>query len=127
MAVLDNQAAYERVRAWFSEEGHEIARVKRDGMTECVYRGDGDPHSPVRCAFGVLIPDELYDSRMEGRNCRAVLDDAAFPELRKQFREADHEFLRQMQIAHDVEAEDPADLIFLLDKLAREFGLTVVT
>lgn len=101
---LSRQDVIDRVKEYFSRPGAvlaqfpdpEAARGKR-----CVYRGDNDPHSPVRCAVGCLIPDELYRSEMEDKTADAVLD--SYPELtRRLFGTVTvRSFLSAIQTRHD--------------------------
>lgn len=60
--IENDQAAIDAVYAWFSRPYAE--RGSTTGGS-CVYRGDEDPKSHVRCAIGCLMPDELYDSEFE--------------------------------------------------------------
>lgn len=46
---------------------------------ECVYRGPNN----LKCAVGCLIPEELYNSKMEGNNVKQIL--ATNPELQEYF------------------------------------------
>lgn len=39
---------------------------------QCVYRGDGDPASSVRCSIGVLIEDSEYSPSMESLSVYAL-------------------------------------------------------
>jgi hypothetical protein len=58
-----------KIREYFSRPDAVLAVVELDefdGEYRCVYRKDGDPHSPVRCAIGCLIPDSLYSPAIEG-------------------------------------------------------------
>lgn len=63
------------VKEYFSRPGAVLAANMdaEDGEVRCVYRGDNDPASPVRCAIGCLIPDELYNPDWEGYSACAVL------------------------------------------------------
>ena len=72
----------------------------------CYYRHPDDP--TVRCAVGHLIPDELYDRKMEGRNVSsgAVLGTAMRERLGIPRSHAGHpspavSMLSQLQTAHD--------------------------
>ena len=69
---MDAQEAYEAIRAHFTTPGNRLSTTIDDdsGDVICVYRSpDGQ-----RCAFGVLIPDELYDESFEGKTARCLLD-----------------------------------------------------
>lgn len=86
-----------QVREYFMRPGAVLAQ--EDGGTTCVYRGEHEPHSPVRCAFGVLIPDELYSPAMEENIASAVLRD--YSELAALFEGIDESFLDTIQFVHD--------------------------
>lgn len=68
METLNRQQVYEKVREFFSRPG----AVFGYSGSMCVYRGDGDPLSPVRCAIGCLLPDNLYDDGMENTGAEEV-------------------------------------------------------
>ena len=64
----------------------------------CMYRGNYD----LKCAMGVLIPDNLYKSQMEECTIDSILED--FPELKKHFDSFgfyDLEFYGGLQGIHD--------------------------
>ena len=71
------------------ENEHSMDEV---GLT-CQYRG---PHG-AKCAAGVLIPDELYDPKMEGDSIRGVVADYDLP----LFEDVNVNLLYDMQMAHD--------------------------
>lgn len=82
---------------------------------KCVYRGDGDPASPVRCAFGCLIPDEIYNPNwdLNGGKISAYLfshSDA----LQDLFSSEDQGEIRNLQSLHDSMANSghsPAEFV----------------
>jgi hypothetical protein len=75
----------------------------RDGFV-CLYR---DPNHNRKCAFGILIPDELYEEHMEDKPVHILLQD--YPNLRSMFGE--HEgLLTELQVAHDEAAKNEYDL-----------------
>ena len=72
----------------------------------CYYRHPDD--AAVRCAVGHLIPDELYDRKMEGRNVSSdvVLRTSVREHLGIPRRPAEHpspaeSMLSRLQTAHD--------------------------
>lgn len=68
-----------------------------DGYT-CAYRGaDG-----TKCAVGVLIPDELYSSKMEGYNLNNLMARNVIPSPLKEEFEANLPLLVRLQNVHDV-------------------------
>lgn len=113
------QEAYENIREHFSQPDAVLGKSN----SGCFYRGDGDPQSPIRCAFGVLIRDDLYKPEMENKHAAAVL--RLFPHLAKEFPVVSKAFIMDAQGAHDARATDPKDFVRLLDSLALEHNLTV--
>lgn len=73
MALYNNkQEILQAVEAHFSQPG---AQLSKDFETNhCFYRNGSDPHSPIRCAVGALIPDDLYDSRWEYKTVESIFD-----------------------------------------------------
>lgn len=80
---MDERKTWEQVvrgtYEYFSRPGAKLAFEQRYNADEdeigiCVYRGDYDATSPIRCAFGVHIPDDRYDPRMEGVSAGALID-----------------------------------------------------
>jgi hypothetical protein len=134
---MTTQEAYEKIRNHFLQPDAVFAVDPRSGIYgkgSCIYRGDYDPHSPVRCAFGVLIPDHLYKLQMETKTAEAVLRD--HDTLADALKDGDQRyeinfvmFVDEAQSAHDTIAtsEEPsiADFINTLDELAIKFGLSV--
>jgi len=114
---MNTQQVYEKIRAHFTHPGEELATETGRG---CVYRGDYDAHSPVRCAVGVLIPDEVYEPEME-------VDTARDGGVRKVLEQQgiDIKFAHKCQLAHD-NSTSVEHFIERLDDLAREELLDVV-
>lgn len=129
---MTTQEAYEKIREHFSKPGAQRAYESKatSDLSGCVYRGldengNRDPHSPIRCAFGVLIPDDRYDPEMERKYCgeviRSYLDDL-FPGDQ---HGSQAKFLSAAQGEHDDTSKDFETFIERLDTLAREYHLTV--
>jgi hypothetical protein len=139
------QEAYEAVRAYFSRPDAVLARtINVDDESECSYR-DGEGN---KCAVGCLISDELYDKLVDESRLR--LDDygrieGIDDELKDRFAKGENgnlkelagiigyddlkrfQFLASAQSAHDMQAKDAPHLVTLLDRIAGEQGLQVVT
>jgi len=139
------QEAYEAVRAYFSRPGAELARSGERGPdSECKYRDE----EGRKCAVGCLISDELYDKLNDESGL--FLDDfgrveGVQHELEKRFEKGENGnlkelagiigyddrprflFLASAQSAHDMEADDASHLVVLLDRIAKNQGLRVVT
>lgn len=137
---MDTQEAYEIIRNHFSQPDARYGWNEQN--KECVYR---TPDGANRCAFGVLLPDGLYDPCLEGTSVGSLLnaplygweclvEDGTKPryydieKLREHFWDCNIKFLEQAQIAHDECAEGHLPLssfIERLDRLAVRFDLTV--
>ena len=67
-------------------------------MGRCAYRGpDG-----LQCAIGCLIPDRLYDPKMEGNEMGNIVNlMVTYPKLRKFLGKKNDDFLLELQRAHD--------------------------
>lgn len=94
----------------------------------CYYRHPDD--AAVRCAVGHLIPDELYDRKMEGRNVRsdAVLGaplrgHLGIPRSTAGMSSPAVSMLSQLQTAHDNAPTVEKFLISAAD-VARQFHLS---
>jgi hypothetical protein len=127
---LTTQSVYETVRETFSAPdamyGYDLKRF------QCVYRGGGDPESPLRCSVGVLIPDSEYNPGWDYENGTTVaaLLEFGSEELIRHFENVDKKFLSHMQGTHDDCARSgrsTSRFIELLDRAAQIHGLQVVT
>lgn len=150
---MNAQEMYEGVRAWFSRDGAQFAYVvEQDGGTggfQCLYRGDGNPESQVRCGIGCQIPDRMYEPSMEGNSITDLLgateedEDAneiglRWPEISTLFEGVPSDFLDEIQNVHDTIAQNVSvdslthqegleQFLNELDKLAARCALQVVT
>lgn len=88
--------AYDQVLEYFSRPDAVLSKTV-DGT--CHYRGPEDS----RCAFGILIPDEAYDPKMENRVADVVICKyAAFRNWRDEAGGFDiARFVARAQSAHD--------------------------
>jgi hypothetical protein len=122
---MDTQQAYERIRAHFDAPGAQLARVGGSGgpgSGTCMYRAYAVSDSTQKCAVGALIPDEAYDSRMEGSSlCESWL--AKWPFIDGLLHDVDKRFLRSAQLLHDSVAADAGTFVTGLDLLAVAYGL----
>lgn len=126
------QAAYERIRAYFTRPGAELAIGEPDefGNPRCFYRKPGNGS----CAVGCLIPDELYDEGIEGASVYALVtnngrrNNKGRPNYRPEIAElldgVDVPFLCSAQNAHDG-AGDVPNFLERLDEVALRYGLEV--
>lgn len=118
--IPNTQTAYEMIREYFSRPGAKLARDKNPSPFlnfDCKYRTpDGR-----KCAVGCLIPDELYNSRIEEKDVDDLLQ---IDEMSKLFAHVDRFFLKRAQSAHDSNTTvDAADFVRNLDQIAEAFRL----
>jgi hypothetical protein len=79
---------------------HLLTQMKRCSRgSECLYRFDG-----MKCAIGVLIPDEIYRTWMENRPIRKLL--YSCPDLKTLFCGVDESLLIALQDVHDASPLD---------------------
>jgi hypothetical protein len=92
------------VRELYKQGGPAVQFMKtnwdQDGSMKCAYRTD----TGKRCAFGQLIPDELYCEEMEGNSATIVIDNY-FP-ITTDDKENRMDFIVGMQCAHDRHKDD---------------------
>jgi hypothetical protein len=74
----------------------------------------------LKCAIGILIPDELYKREMEGYMVGGLMD--KFSEIRELFSDVNARLLEQLQETHDLST--PAMWPTKLQDTATVFGLT---
>jgi len=73
---MTKQEIFDKVVAHLRQQGVKCASTEQ-GEELCAYRGaDG-----TKCAIGALIPDELYDPKVEGASVGALLN-VGLPDLR---------------------------------------------
>lgn len=98
-------------------------RPAYDGNRGCMYR----THDGLRCAVGVLIPDDLYDPAFETNEVRVVIQELFDTDL-ADWREH-KDLLIALQLAHDSCLRDPdrtfntTDLAIRLRNTAARFSL----
>lgn len=86
---LTPQEAFDTVARHLFAQGR-LALRDFGGEEGCVYRGDDG----CKCAVGILIPDELYDPKMEGHS-------AASDSVGPLFPPSINNLLCDLQKAHD--------------------------
>jgi hypothetical protein len=123
------QEIFNKVWNHFVTEGKPLSvYLATSGHLECCYRQE-TPEGTLKCAVGLLLPDELYDPEFEGGNVCSLLRNAkAIGEtLTLAVNEPDGvDFLTSLQCAHDntalskgVSIEDE------LRKVASFYALTI--
>jgi hypothetical protein len=111
---VNTQEAYDAIREYFSKPDAILAKSQGG---RCEYRtaeGRG-------CAVGCLIPDGLYDPKMENHVVDTVFMD--FPAVGKYFEGVDMNFLLRAQSLHDDQSDTAFDFVLQLDELAQEYDL----
>lgn len=89
--VLTLQQMFDKVVTHLRKQGE---RAMNGAV--CAYRGVGN----TQCAVGCLIPDEIYDPKMEGRGVYGLCDD--FPAVRALLPTVAHQTLAlDLQSVHD--------------------------
>lgn len=127
-AAKTRQDVLREAYAHFSKPGASLAWD--GGSAQCVYRLGNDPASPVRCAFGAVIPDDRYDYRFEGRYADDVIEGfkrhpdgggeewELVPGIRDVFADdVTGQWANEFQQLHDVIAESDAGIDQLLKEL----------
>lgn len=106
----DTQHAYETIHAYFTRpeatRANSFPNDRRDinPLVGCFYRDAAGN----KCAFGCLIPDDVYDPEMEGQVAHILL--GSRPALRDLFVNVNTEFIRAAQGAHDNAPDVPTFL-----------------
>jgi hypothetical protein len=111
---MNNQEIFDTVARHLIKQG----RPAKNELGECAYRTDGG----LSCAVGCLIPDALYDPRIEGTDVDAVLRHAA--SMLPGVTRGNISLLRSLQITHDAEWEDESELKANLLSVAFAHGLS---
>lgn len=98
-------------------------RPAYDGNRGCMYR----THDGLRCAVGVLIPDDLYDSSFEMNKSDTIIQELFDADLADWREHA--ALLLDLQMVHDNCLRDPnetfdtTDLAIRLRAVAKNFSL----
>lgn len=107
MNFSDKQEIYNTVKAHLLKQN---AKSVRRGAW-CAYRGN----KGMMCAAGVLIPDAIYNPRMEGRRWTDIVNEFELPDTNKFF-------IHALQKIHD--GFPPSAWEHELSQLAEAQGLT---
>lgn len=119
---MNKQEIYNIVAAHLLKQGRKAQRQRTcDESMMCVYRADnGD-----RCAFGILLPDNLYTPKMEGVSAASLCEE--YPAIRQHLfgieytPGQDGNFVNALQHVHD--GFHVKDWPEQLEHLARQWGL----
>lgn len=88
-------------------------RSENEGASLCMYRG---PEGTM-CAVGCLIPDELYDQKMEGSDPYYLVN------LFDLFKIEDAGFLKSLQKIHDKSTNAPTTWALHLYETSKTYDL----
>lgn len=123
MENLTAQQIFDRVATHLLTQGRRSLRYKPGSSLPdgCAYRGaDG-----LKCAIGCLIPDEVYDPRMEGRKVHDLVyrwSRMRFPPPILSHMRSNIALLGELQRTHDI--SQPGEWPRLLRDIASRFGLS---
>lgn len=107
---MNTQEAFTRAAYHLLDQG--VQSLGEDG--DIAYRGvDG-----CKCPIGVLIPDELYDPRMEGSELDIIL---CWPGIGDLLDDVDETLLLDLQDCHNI--WEPDNWHFRLTELSRAYNL----
>ena len=123
---MTTQEMHDGIVAWFTRPDAVLGR--QDSGFACVYRGDSNPESNIRCGIGCMIPNKLYDPDMENTSIIPLLEDRDFdfPGLVEHFGSVNRSYMMEVQHAHDnlQFVEGVAEFLDKLKYIAEDFGLT---
>ncbi len=101
---------------------------RKFGFNSCAYRAE----KVKACAFGIFIPDELYNDAMEGINAMSVIDILGESNKFPSFffvsnGDLENPFINRLQGVHDalVHEWNPKKFKTEVRKLFREFNLQI--
>lgn len=94
MSAVHLEVAKEVYAKLWEQNGRSLS----DNGHRCLYRSsDG-----LKCAVGFLVPDELYDPKMEDLALGEIFDEHAAGEyLKRKYPGLEYEFLFKLQRVHD--------------------------
>ena len=101
------------VKEYFSKPGAQLSKGENGFGFNCFYRLNEDPCNSVRCAVGVLIPDDVYTPDWEGLPANEIYDDLCDANVLGP--NVHPMLLNELQAAHD----DATDVADFLDRLNR--------
>jgi hypothetical protein len=111
---MNYQEIFNKVSNHLLVQNEKSASTERSVGYACYYRYNG-----LKCAFGALIPDELYSKDLEGETVLSVLlKRPALNALLGIKSGEDREFLAELQRIHDAISVDrwPAHLEYFANK-----------
>ncbi len=102
-------AVYTELQPVFNKIWQEFVVDKRSRAATafgCVYRGGSDAASEIRCAIGVCIPDDMYDSELDHHGSIADIHDEMPEWYKSVFNGVKKTQLLKLQFIHDSHFKD---------------------
>lgn len=94
MEKYTHQQAFDKAAVHLLTQ-HEKSMCNPKTYNGCAYRSEDGK----KCAFGIFIPDSVYDIEMEGNSAGDIID--GYPEVKEQFVFGAGLFADRMQSIHD--------------------------
>jgi len=113
---LTNQKAFDKIYKYFIFKKNKRS-ISDNGY--CRYRA-----GELKCAVGVLIPDDDYDSDMEGSHCRTVRHNY----FEEEWKDLNMDLLSELQRVHDTSGEWSKKGVLLkapIKRIAQKYKLTI--
>jgi hypothetical protein len=113
---LNHQETFDTMLTHLRKQGQRAVDQTHEHMVDtCMYRTS----SGLKCAVGCLIPDDLYDRRMEGSDPAGLVDDGFISDWDAE----DVDFLKSAQTRlHDRLPEPAYAFSTALEKAAKNFA-----
>lgn len=113
---MTNQEIYDTVKEHLLKQAERSVQDHPEGAS-CLYRGPNG----LKCAAGILIPEELYDSTMEGGSFNFVIEN--YPEVEKllDLKPDGINLILDLQSMHDCNL--PEYWLDHLDYIAKKYNL----
>ena len=118
---MNNQEAFNKI--WERAKDHREAKVPI--TKNCKYRLRTEEGETLKCFVGALIPDELYDSELEGLSISNLLGGTleSFEPLAEYFKGISKSILIECQWVHDL--YKPKDWEGRLREVAQQYSLEI--
>jgi len=113
---MNKQQIFDKVKTHLLTQMKRSSIIKYDNSI-CLYRGpDG-----LMCAAGCVIPDSIYDRRMEGKTIGVIISGTAFNMPAWMNQNQNKHLLTSLQDLHD--SVDPSDWGSALKRVAETYEL----
>lgn len=120
---MNHQEIFNTVATHLFNQGRPAARIMRDKDGKehagaCLYRTDDG----LKCAVGVMIPDDIYRISMENRSVKGILESSSFNLPVSIFNDQNIALLQALQLLHDNYTEDESDTWGSTDRMKAAFA-----